>query len=45
MSKVSALRDAGGDAEAIKQVIAPVDASFADALDADEISQVTDGLE
>jgi hypothetical protein len=41
---VSQLKEAGGDAVAIKKALAEVDAGFADQLDSDEVDQVSKQL-
>ncbi len=42
--EVSQLKEAGGDAAAIKKALAEVDAGFADQLDSDEVDQVSKQL-
>lgn len=42
--EVSQLKEAGGDAVAIKKALAEVDAGFADQLDSDEVDQVSKQL-
>lgn len=42
--EVSQLKEAGGDATAIKKALAEVDAGFADQLDSDEVDQVSKQL-
>ncbi len=42
--EVSALREASGDADAIKKTLSEVDSSFAEELHPDEISQVSGEL-
>lgn len=42
--EVSQLKDAGGDAEAIKKALAEVDADFAAELDSGEVDQVSKQL-
>ena len=42
--EVSTVREACGNPDAVQQALAQIDSSFADALDADEIAQVSDGL-
>ena len=42
--EVAALREAAGDADAIKKTLSEVDSSFAAELHADEISQVSGEL-
>ena len=42
--EVSQLKEAGGDAAAIKKALAEVDAGFAEQLDSDEVDQVSKQL-
>lgn len=42
--EVSQLKDAGGDAEAIKKALAEVDEDFAAQLDSEEVDQVSKQL-
>jgi hypothetical protein len=39
--EVSAVREASGNASAVKQALAQIDAGFADALAADDLAQVS----
>lgn len=39
--EVSQVRDASGDAEAIKQAIAQIDSGFAEKLDSEEYAEIT----
>jgi hypothetical protein len=42
--EVAAIRDAGGDADAIKRVFAECDSAFADSLDADAVRDIASSL-
>lgn len=43
-AEVSAVREASGDSDAIKRALGEIDSSFADALDPDEVSQLSKTL-
>ena len=42
--EVTALREAAGNPEELKKTLAAVDSSFAEALDTDDLSQVSEDL-